>query len=526
VCSTETSPSATIRQVRLLIARNDFKKALELLNSEKTNDKSHAQRLYLRGYVLFRLERIDDAKRELQAALKVDQQSLQPRYILGRIAESERRPIEAIHWLEPCAEARPPVEDSPARIGKLYWDTGQTDKARVATEKAVAASPWDGGLHYRLARIYQQSGEVELARREFGESMKANAVDTQSVTKLMDCSQALASRDVTSALKIREEFLNARQLDPDLLIALGTTFATAGSPQQAVALFELAAAHDPKSFRAQFDFGLALLNLKQPVEAVPPLETSLRLVPESKEANAALALAYVMQGNFKRAIAPLEGAMQADPHDRKTAGLLSVAYYRSGDAAKAIPILRQSIKSSQDDPKFFFLLIDCLNATENQEEAVLVANEALERFPQLAQAWLGKAQQLTRLGRYHDAGPLFAKAAELAPQQVEPLLGLAEAQQKDGDYQAALETYRKAALRDRSVTALLGEARSLVYLGRLAEARTLLEQGVSQNSGDAQVHFELSRVYARMGEKQRAEEQTRLVQQLRAQNAQVDSKTQ
>jgi tetratricopeptide (TPR) repeat protein len=163
-----------------------------------------------------------------------------------------------------------------------------------------------------------------------------------------------------------------------------------------------------------------------------------------------------------------------------------------------------------------------LNAAEKQQEALTVASEAVERFPGLAQAWLGKAQQLARLGKYHEAGPLFAKTVELAPEQVEPLLGLAEAQQKDGDYQAALETYYRAAAKDGDVTAALGAARSLIFLGRLTEARSILEQSATRNADNSQVHFELSRVYARLGEKQLAEEQTRIVQQLRARDTQGD----
>jgi tetratricopeptide (TPR) repeat protein len=517
-----TDRSTVLRQVRLLIDRREFAKALVVLNTAKRENGPDSGVLYLRGYVLYRLDRLSEAKQELKIVLTVDPQNLQSRYILGRIAQSEGQQVAAIHWLEPCAGADPPVEDAQARISKLYWETGQIEQARAWTEKAVLAAPWDGSLHYRLGRIYQQVGREELAKKEFAESVKTKTADSEGVQKLMECSRDLSTQDMVAALRIRSEFLNRPALDPDLLIALGTSFATSGVPEQAIELFQSAATRDPKFFQAQFNLGLAMLNLKRPQEAIRPLEASLRLVPESKQANAALALAYVMQGKFKEAVVPLEIAREADPHDRKTAGLLSVAYYRSGAAARAIPILRESLEQSKDDPKFYFLLVDCLNATEQQQEALTVASDAVERFPGLAQAWLGKAQQLARLGKYHEAGPLFARAAQLAPEQVEALLGLAEAQQKDGDYQAALETYQRAAAKDGDVTAALGIARSLIFLGRVTEARTILEQSATGNASNSQVHFELSRVYARLGEKELAEEQTRIVQQLRARDTQGD----
>jgi tetratricopeptide (TPR) repeat protein len=522
LCMATTDRPAVLRQVRLLIDRREFTKALVVLNTAKRENGPDSGILYLRGYVLYRLDRLAEAKQQLKEALSLDPQNLQIRYILGRIAQSENQQVDAIHWLEPCARADPPIEDAQARVSKLYWETGQIEQAQAWTEKAVSTTPWDGSLHYRLGRIYQQVGREDLAKKEFAESLKTKAADSEGVQKLMECSRALSSQDMATALKIREEFLKGPTLDPDLLVALGTSFATSGTPEQAIELFQSAATRDPKSFQAQFNLGLAMLNLKRPEEAVRPLEASLGLVPESKQANAALAVAYVVQGKFKEAVAPLETARQADPHDRKTAGLVSLAYYRSGAAAKAIPILRESLGQSKDDPKFYFLLVDCLNATEKQQEALAVASEAVEHFPGLGQAWLGKAQQLARLGKYHEAGPLFAKAAELAPEQVEPLLGLAETQQKDGDYQAALETYQRATAKDGDLTAALGAARSLIFLGRLTEARSILEQSARRNADDSQVHFELSRVYARLGEKRLAEEQTRIVQQLRAQATQTD----
>lgn len=517
-----TDGSAVERQARLLIERQEFAKALNVLNTAKRGHSASSGVLYLRGYVLYRMGRLTEARQQLNEVLTLDPQNLQSRYILGRIAQSEDHRVEAIHWLEPCARANPPVEDAQARISKLYWETGQIEQARAWTEKAVLAGPWDGSLHYRLGRIYQQVGKEELAKKEFAESVKTKTTDSEGVQELMECSRALSAQDTVTALKIRKKFLSAPTLDPDLLVALGTSFATSGAPEQAIELFQSAATRDPKSFQAEFNLGLALLNLKRPEEAVRPLEASLHLVPESKQANSALAVTYVMQGKFKEAVALLEIAREADPHDRKTAGLLSVAYYRSGAAAKAIPILQKSLEQSKDDPKFFFLLVDCLNAAEKQQEALTIASEAVERFPGLAQAWLGKAQQLARLGKYHEAGPLFAKAAELAPEQIEPLLGLAEAQQKDGDYQAALETYQRAVAKDGDVTAALGAARSLIFLGRVTEARGILEKCATVNADNSQVHFELSRVYARLGEKELAAEQTRIVQQLRARDSEGD----
>jgi tetratricopeptide (TPR) repeat protein len=154
-----------------------------------------------------------------------------------------------------------------------------------------------------------------------------------------------------------------------------------------------------------------------------------------------------------------------------------------------------------------------------------VSAEAVKRFPQLAKAWLSHGQQLARLGRYHEAGLEFAKASELAPDDIDALLGLAEAQQKDGDYQGSFDTYQRALARDGDVTAALGTARSLMFLGKPADARAVLEQSAAANANNSQLHIELSRIYARLGQKDLAAQQAQLGQQLRAQESATATST-
>jgi tetratricopeptide (TPR) repeat protein len=508
-----------LTRARRLIEEEKLPEALAVLDEAKAANGTDPSLLYLRGYVLYRMNKLSEAKQDLKSSATATPTALRSHYILARIAESEGQRTEAIRWLRPCAEAEPPVDDALPRISKLYWEVGQIENSQVWTERALRKTPWDGSLHYRLARIYQIKGQAEQARVEFAASSRLKSADSTGVRKLMECSEALSAKDLKTALRVREEFIGQSELDPDLLVALGTTFATAGSPEQAIDLYTAAVARDPQLFQAHFNLGLAMLNLNRPDAAIEPLQRSLELAPESKQANAALGLSYVMQNRYSDAVAPLEAAREADRHDTKTAGLLSVAYYRSGAAAKAIPILRDVLQNSKQDPKFYFLLIDCLNADAQEEEALAVSTEAAARFPQLAKAWLSKGQQLARLGKYHEAGVQFAKAAELEPGDIDALLGMAEAQQKDGDYQGSFETYQRALARDGDVTAALGAARSLMFLGKPAEARTVLEQFAGANANNSQLHFELSRIYARLGEKDLAAQQAQLGQQLRIQES-------
>ena len=508
--------ATSVPQAQALIEKQQWREALRMLDAAQKQDSGDAQVSYLRGYVLYRLGEWQKAQMQFEAVTRAAPSALRARYFLGRIALQQARPEEAIRWLKPSAEAMPPVEDSPSQLGKAYLEAHQLSEAQRWTEKAISLMPWDGALHYRLARIYQETGQREKAARQFEVSAQLKGEDRNSVQELLRCSKEVAQGDTERARAFKASLLQQPQADPDVLVSLGSTFATAGRPEEALTLFEEAARRDGSSFQARFDWGLALLKLGRAAEAINPLRECLRIAPGSADGNAALGLAYVMMEEFAQAIPSLESVYTARPEDLRTGGLLSLAYLRTGAPQKAVPLLRTSLERQKDDPKIYFLLIECLNSAEDQNGALAVAEKASQRFPSLAKAHLAKAQQLARLGRYTEAGPAFAKAVELAPGEKQALFGLAEVQNKAGNYNDSLTTYRQILAVDATdLTAQLGAAKNLIATGKMAAAKDQLEKASAAHFDNPQVHFELSRVYARLGDREEAAEQTRIVERLR-----------
>lgn len=513
---TALSVANSIPQAQALIDKQQFREALRLLDEAQKQDSS-VEISYLRGYVFYRIGELDRARVQLEIVTRAAPPALRSRYFLGRIALQQAHPEEAVRWLKPAAEATSPVEDSTAQLGKAYLEAHQLSEAQRWTEKAVTLTPWDGALHYRLARIYQEMGQRERAAQQFEVSAQLHGQDRAAVQDLLQASKDIVRGDMEKARTVKNSLLKQSQLDPDVLVSLGSSFATAGKPEEALELFEEATKRDGSLFQARFDWGLALLKLGRADEAISPLRDCLRIAPGSADGNAALGLAYVMTRKFEEAVSPLEAVHAARPEDFRTGGLLSLAYLRTGAPQKAIPLIQANLEKQKNDPKLHFLLIECLNSAEDQTGALAVAEKTVQRFPNLAKAHLAKGQQLARLGRYAEAGPSFAKAVELAPGEREALLGLAEVQNKSGNYNDSLTTYRQVLTIDATdLTAQLGAAKDLIAIGKMAEAKDQLEKALAAHFDNLQIHFELSRVYARLGDRDGAAEQTRIVERLRS----------
>ena len=63
--------------------------------------------------------------------------------------------------------------------------------------------------------------------------------------------------------------------------------------------------------------------------------------------------------------------------------------------------------------------------------------------------------------------------------------------------------------------ARLGQARSLVALKQLEEARRVLESALPEDPANLTLRLELSRVYARLGQAGLAAEQAKIIEELR-----------
>ena len=155
---------------------------------------------YDRGVSLYGKRNLEGAKSEFLQIVQSAPPAPRSRYYLGRIALLESKPAEAIGWLAPLAEADPPVFDALGQLAKAYGETGQLEKARACIERALRAAPWDGSLHYRLARVLQQIGQPELARAEFQASARSKFDDRESVERLLECSSSLAKGDLDRAI--------------------------------------------------------------------------------------------------------------------------------------------------------------------------------------------------------------------------------------------------------------------------------------------------------------------------------------
>jgi len=469
--------------------------------------------LYRLAYVQYRRRKLAPARSNFAAVVKLTPPAYNSRYFLARISLLESKPREAIQWLEPVVASGGGSFDAESQLAKAYASAGESRKAIDPLKTAIGKTPWDSSLYYRLGQLYQKTAQPELARDAFEASTRLKSATAGDVEIMLRTSQLLSSGKASEANELSSQILNRATVEPGTLVALGVIFGNANLPGEALKTFERAAMLDAGLFQAQFNYGLALLKLNRPADALAPLRRAFELLPQSQEAATTLGIAAVMSQRYAEAVTPLETAWRRDPGNTKLGALAATAYLRTGTPAKAIPVLRGLSNRSKDDPAPKLLLVEAFDASGDRENALEEALQLQKQFGALPQAHMAAAQQLVQAGKYDQAGTAFEEVLKLSPGQREAELGLADSLQKSGRYQASLEHYGAAG---QTLPARLGQARSLVALKELEQARQVLESALPEYPSDVTLRLELSRVYARLGQADLAAEQAKIIEQLRA----------
>jgi tetratricopeptide (TPR) repeat protein len=115
--------------------------------------------------------KIDRAHEIIQNALAINPSDAEANYIMGEVLFAEHKYSDAEPYLKAGlttrAELIPRIH---ALLGQVYASQGDTKRA-IEEYKLGLPSDDDGSVHYQLGRLYQRTGEENLAAEAFADSM-------------------------------------------------------------------------------------------------------------------------------------------------------------------------------------------------------------------------------------------------------------------------------------------------------------------------------------------------------------------
>ena len=133
------------------------------------------------GYLYYKKAEYEQANAELRLEVKNNPGYAQSYLYLGDIAMHSNDSVTAEPLLKKALELQGDLRLAYFDLGCIYSDQRKADEALAALQRAVKLDPTQPDAHYRLARLYSQTGQKLKASQEFAKTKKLHAKAQESL---------------------------------------------------------------------------------------------------------------------------------------------------------------------------------------------------------------------------------------------------------------------------------------------------------------------------------------------------------
>jgi tetratricopeptide (TPR) repeat protein len=457
-----------VPQTHVLVGRayrdfGEYERARAELQAALKQDPHVRRAHYYLGMVFLTgegMSRLEDAIAEFRAELKLTPRDPATNLSLGRALVEARREEEALPALELATRSEPPRVLAFYYLGRCLLGLDRPADAVTPLRRALELAPAQGaseaqtaGIHNHLGQALRRTGATDEAASHFAEAGRISAKRTESSR------EALARR-------------MANLPDPE-------TGAAAVAP-----LVE--------------DSPLARLDVERRGEL------RRRVTAEVARAYLNLGVLQARAERFDRAAEHFERAAEVDPEFPQVQYSLGVAYFNTQRFDKAAPPLGRALAANPADAALRRMLATTLLNTEVYDRAAELLRDDPERAkdPSLEFAY-GLA--LMRSGRPVDAERVFSRLGAQHGDSAELLVVLGQSHAQEGDFEAAVESLKRA-LQLKPDVAEAGGTLGVIYLrqGKLPEAEQALRGELAVRPGDVKSANALATVLDLLGRQDEA----------------------
>lgn len=333
---------------------------------------------------------------------------------LANIQYIRKKYKEAIEYYTIFLNAYPEHLDASENLANVYYASGQPDKACdiFAMLYKKYPSAFKDFTHYGLA-LYDTK-QYKAATEILTRALEDNKDDEVVLAKLALSYQFLGNND-----KSLEYYTKVFTLNPELTAL-------------------------------RFDYANLLGNMGKNAEAIEEYKTYIKAFPNDANAYKNLGLVYKRQGDNDLALFNIEKAYTLDSSDNDIKKELALCYHQKQDYINALKFYNMVLVNEPDNYELLANKALTLHAMNNYVAAIDLYKQLIEKKPNdrlksnLASAVITYAYDLYDKKDYGQAILYFEDAIELNPKEASAYFGYAQANDKMGCFETALENYRKA----------------------------------------------------------------------------------
>lgn len=400
----------------------------------------------------------EQARQRFLAALSRDKKNAAIMTALAKLATSQGRNAEAVHWLELSSKDNPDALAPAMLLANFYTQSGDQQKSLPLAQKLQATNPGSPDAMALLAEAQSRSGNHDAALESFNKL--AQLLPRAAAVQMRIAAEQMTLNDVPGALASLQKTLVLQSDFPAARATLVKLLTERGEYSQAAAVVRILRQQHPDAPLGYKLDGDILMAQNKPAAALVAYQQAYAL-DHSGPVLIPVFNAMKAAGRGQEAYASMQQWLHEHPADTPTRLHFASSLQADHKYAEAIAQLEQIV---QREPNNMVALNDLAWACLQQQDgrALAFAERARALAPDNAAVLDTLGWILVQQGGGARALPLLRRAAQLAPAVEDIRYHFGLALLKSGDARAArpeLERLLKSpdATRRAEVQALLAQ---------------------------------------------------------------------
>ncbi len=336
------------------LRQGQFLRGLALADTAAARRPGLADAAFVRGRLLFEMERLDEAASAFRNVIAIDPEYPGVWHNLGNVYFRDKRYQDAVSAYRREARSRPEARAWHA-VGGAYWQLGESDSSRLAYQRAIQLDSTYAPAIMSLAEWYEASGDYSQALRH---ARGATRFDPNNADYRYMLGALLAKTEkFDQAVPVLENVVKERPWDFSALFNLGQALQRLGRQEEGRAVLNRAA------------------EVQEEQREVNRLRTRAGDFPDSFEARLEYANALRQSGRIKESIDQYLIAEAMRPNNLQLRTNTATAMLQIGDTTEALRRYRSILAQDSTIVEAWLNLYVFYDQTGNQRRS----REALDR---------------------------------------------------------------------------------------------------------------------------------------------------
>jgi tetratricopeptide (TPR) repeat protein len=251
--------------------------ARKLLNALIKVEADNANAHFQLGQVLFELKKPKDAYAELQAAARMDERVASPEATLGRLYEKAKDRANAEKWMKQAVAGDPKRLETRMEVAQWYLSIGRIDDAKAQVEAALGIDPESQEALYLAGRVSRFAKDFGQAQKYLEKAYLESPGAGREANELALTLNELGEEDRKRALTLADANVRQNRQSAEAVATLGWIYYRLGRMDEAESLLnQVVASNQSVSPDAVYFSAVVADNRNHPQVAKTLLDTALK----------------------------------------------------------------------------------------------------------------------------------------------------------------------------------------------------------------------------------------------------------